>query len=308
MMCLSYMKGPKVNDWVWHKAQTLQAAIDNRTMVATDETIWQAFEDEFVAAFTDTTRHEQAMLDLINISMMGDDLDTYMATFEHLRERAGWEADAQGTILMFQRGLKALLVRAIVERTHPWPATLQAWYTATHTQHVAYAKNKVTLTNLFIRNDNCLRWEQALGGQGGRQGGGGRRRDDDAMDVDVVRTNPLSDEERKCLQAEGRCFFCKAQGHVLKGCPKKKNRLQGGGINAKPAQLRAWTMEAGEPADDAAPTKDALQMIKGMNEEERTKLLDSLILEGSDFWQAQPAQPGHELCDWINCILATRRL
>jgi hypothetical protein len=41
-------------------------------------------------------------------------------------------------------------------------------------------------------------------------------------------------------------------------------------------------MEAGELADDAAP-KDALQMIKGMNEEECTKLLDSLILEGSDF-------------------------
>jgi hypothetical protein len=49
------------------------------------------------------------MLDLINISMKGDDLDTYMATFEHLRERAGWEADAQGTILMFRRGLKAPL-------------------------------------------------------------------------------------------------------------------------------------------------------------------------------------------------------
>jgi hypothetical protein len=102
------------------------------------------------------------------------------------------------------------------------------------------------------------------------------------MDVDVVRTNPLSNEERKRLQAEGRCFFCKAQGHVLKGCPKKKNRPQGGGINAKPAQPRARTMETGEPADDAAP-KDALQMIKGMNEEERTKLLDSLILKSSDF-------------------------
>jgi hypothetical protein len=102
------------------------------------------------------------------------------------------------------------------------------------------------------------------------------------MDIDVVRTNPLSDEERKRLQAEGRCFFCKAQGHVSKGCPKKKNRLQGGGVNAKPAQPWARTMEAGEPADDAAP-KDALQMIKGMNEEEHTKLLDSLILEGSDF-------------------------
>jgi hypothetical protein len=103
------------------------------------------------------------------------------------------------------------------------------------------------------------------------------------MDVNVVRTNPLSDKERKHLQAEGRCFFCKAQGHVSKGCLKKKNRLQAGGINVKPVQPRARTMEAGESADDAAPTKDALQMIKGMNEEEHTKLLDSLILEGSDF-------------------------
>jgi hypothetical protein len=33
--------------------------------------------------------------------MKGDDLNTYMAMFEHLRECAGWEADAQGTILMF---------------------------------------------------------------------------------------------------------------------------------------------------------------------------------------------------------------
>jgi hypothetical protein len=42
-------------------------------------------------------------------------------------------------------------------------------------------------------------------------------------------------------------------------------------------------METTEPADNAALEKDALQMIKGMNEEERTKLLDSLILEGWDF-------------------------
>jgi hypothetical protein len=55
MMCLSYMKGPKVNDWVRHKAQSLQAAIDNGTTVAMDETIWQVFKDKFVAAFTDTT-------------------------------------------------------------------------------------------------------------------------------------------------------------------------------------------------------------------------------------------------------------
>jgi Retrotransposon gag protein len=131
-------------------------------MVATDETIWQAFEDEFIAAFTDTTRHEQVTLDLINITMKGDDLDTYMATFEHLRERAGWEADAQGTILMFQRGLKAPLAQAIVERMHPQPAMLQAWYTATRTQHVAYAENKATLTNPLEQGSQARR---SAGGQ-----------------------------------------------------------------------------------------------------------------------------------------------
>ena len=68
---------------------------------------------------------------------------------------------------MFQQGLKAPLAQAIVERMHPQPAMLQAWYTATRTQHVAYAENKTTLTNPFIRNDNRSQWEQALGGWGG---------------------------------------------------------------------------------------------------------------------------------------------
>jgi hypothetical protein len=50
----------------------------------------------------DTTRREQATLDLINIQMKGEDLDMYISTFHHLRERAGWEPDTQGTILMFR--------------------------------------------------------------------------------------------------------------------------------------------------------------------------------------------------------------
>jgi hypothetical protein len=113
---------------------------------------------------------------------------------------------------------------------------LQAWYMAARTQHATYAENKATLTNLFIQNDNCSQWEQVLGGCGGQQGGGGQCYNDDGIDVDIIRTNPLSDEERKCLQAEGRCFFYKAQGHMSKGCPKKKSYPQIGGANTKPVQ------------------------------------------------------------------------
>src|ERR1700748_3795670 len=53
--------------------------------------------------------------------------------------------------------------------------------------------------------------------------------DPDAMDVDVAETpteangmfKKLSNEERKRLQAEGRCFRCKKQGHMRKDCPLK---------------------------------------------------------------------------------------
>jgi Retrotransposon gag protein len=101
MMMLSYMKGPKINDWVHEKATLLETAVSNGTANLNDEHVWNTFIEEFTKAFTDTTRREQAMLDLINIQMKGEDLDTYISTFHHLRERAGWEPDAQGTILMF---------------------------------------------------------------------------------------------------------------------------------------------------------------------------------------------------------------
>jgi hypothetical protein len=102
MMCLSYMKGPKVNDWVQQRAHALQQAVDNSTVQPDDKDIWTTFHGELEAAFTDTTRHKQVTLDLISMSMKGDNLDTYMATFKHLQECAGWESDAQGTILLFQ--------------------------------------------------------------------------------------------------------------------------------------------------------------------------------------------------------------
>jgi hypothetical protein len=101
MMMLSYMKGPKIDNWVWEKATLLETAVANGTANPNDEHVWNTFLKEFTDAFTDTTRREQATLDLINIQMKGEDLDMYISTFYHLRERVGWEPDMQGTMLMF---------------------------------------------------------------------------------------------------------------------------------------------------------------------------------------------------------------
>jgi hypothetical protein len=78
MMMLSYMKGPKIDDWVREKATLLETAVSNGTANLNDEHIWNMFIEEFTEAFMDTMRREQATLDLINIQMKGEDLDTYI--------------------------------------------------------------------------------------------------------------------------------------------------------------------------------------------------------------------------------------
>jgi Retrotransposon gag protein len=137
----------------------LEIAVSNGMANPNDEHVWNTFIKEFTEAFTDTTRREQATLDLINIQMKGEDLDMYISTFYHLWERAGWEPDTQGTILMFRRGLKCPLTMAIVKWTHPRPQTLQGWYQVVRAHHAAYAENKVTFVNLFLQNDMCNWWE-----------------------------------------------------------------------------------------------------------------------------------------------------
>jgi Retrotransposon gag protein len=57
-----------------------------RSRNTNNEHVWNMFIEEFTDAFMDTTRQEQAMLDLINIQMKGKDLDMYISTFHHLRE------------------------------------------------------------------------------------------------------------------------------------------------------------------------------------------------------------------------------
>jgi Retrotransposon gag protein len=84
MMMLSYMKGPKIDSWVQEKATLLETVVSNGTANPNDEHVWNTFIKEFMEAFMDTTRREQAMLDLINIQMKGEDLDMYISTFHHL--------------------------------------------------------------------------------------------------------------------------------------------------------------------------------------------------------------------------------
>ena len=88
------------------------------------------FEQHFRSAFIDTTKKEDALTTMLALQMKGDDLNTYLAMFEHLQQSAGWEHNAQGTLLMLCQGLNKALCWAIIEQTDPQLVTLDDWFRA----------------------------------------------------------------------------------------------------------------------------------------------------------------------------------
>ena len=77
--------------------------------------------------------------------MQGGDLDTYIATFDHLHAAVEWERDSRGTILLFQCGLQPNLAQAVIDQTIPRPVTFDDWANATRTQHTNWVESRVVM-------------------------------------------------------------------------------------------------------------------------------------------------------------------
>ena len=107
------------------------------------------------------------------------------------------------------------------------------------------------------------------------------------MDVDLAELGKgrLSEAEQKKLQTEERCFFCKAQGHMSHQCPKKGGHTGNTQNSMRPRPIAAQIAKIEENAPISANAvvetpdrKAVLKGILGMSTEERTQLLDELIL------------------------------
>jgi hypothetical protein len=125
--------------------------------------------------------------------MKDNDLDTYIATFDHLRNSAGWEQNSQGMVLLFRRGLNPGLAQAVINRTMPRPHTFEEWANATRHQHAIWIESRAVMGMQSVGRHDWFqnpRWQKALGG-------GRPRRDPNAMDVDLaeISSSRLSEVE-----------------------------------------------------------------------------------------------------------------
>jgi hypothetical protein len=73
----------------------------------------------------------------MNLRMQGDDLDTYTTMFNDVMSLAGFEEDALGMIVAYQRGLKKALHNVILNKQWLHPQMMVEWQTMAHRHNAA---------------------------------------------------------------------------------------------------------------------------------------------------------------------------
>jgi hypothetical protein len=107
------------------------------------------------------------------------------------------------------------------------------------------------------------------------------------VDINLVRTSPLSQEECLQLLKERKCFNCKKEGHQAHNCPSKHKSSQGE-KKGKKSSSKAYTAqikeiddkeeeEEKEPGEEAPPAYENLvHQVRTLKNKEREALLDDL--------------------------------
>ena len=136
LTALTYMRGPLINNWIDQQEKKLEARVDTTKrghVQETDEVLWNDFEAAFLAAWTDTSKKQNAYDQLMRLTMNGWDVDTYITTFDRLTLAAGWDQNSEGTIAKFREGLSKGVHSKALDRDRI-PRTIDEWKAAARTE------------------------------------------------------------------------------------------------------------------------------------------------------------------------------
>ena len=212
-LILTYIKGKNIQDWrmrMVNEIERLTRGAPNRMAISPeDEVLWTLFERDFRNVFTDSQKQLTAHQKFLKVKMQGNAWDKFIAEFEHLRSEAGWTSNDIRTITQFWRGLNTGLLKAIVQHVRPCLRTLREWFDAAHEQHDIWNELKAAIEDAKSTGLPAPLWRNTT-----------YTRPSNMMDVDVVRVDALTSEEKEKLTKKGRCFKCKKQGHISRKCPE----------------------------------------------------------------------------------------
>jgi hypothetical protein len=223
---LSLISGPNVEGWVFLQDEWLEKAEDD------DPTAWQTLEQNFRNDFNDYAGPEIAQLAIDKLRMKKGNVDQYIADFERLARRAGYNVDDPSNLRLFAGGLPSQLAESCIG--HEDPKTFEQWTKAAQRQqkkwldkqsfrkevsHLSQPSSDPTRGQFFWRRRD----------EGNAQGQSGRAptrhstsRDPNVMNTSATVRKAMTDAEKQKCRQEGRCFECSQQGHFARDCRKKR--------------------------------------------------------------------------------------
>ena len=120
MLFLTYMQGPHVNEWVLSQHRWLVNEVTNNGVHPEDQNLWNTVERAFRRNFANTLEQEHAQAILKKgIRMQGENMDNYIAQFEHLACQARYHLDNPQTLDLFNQGLLDTLYMKIYKLDDP---------------------------------------------------------------------------------------------------------------------------------------------------------------------------------------------
>jgi len=221
-LLLTYMRGPKVQQWAARKGEELTMAVlgDPANNVAAthapdDEWLWTQLTLDLRTAFLEYHGAEGAYRAIKNLRQKAGFADDYIVQFENLLSKAGWGRNQHGTIAAFKEGLfKPLLVQCIKRR--PKPVTLTEWMDVARDEEQSFYQMKFDLNEAKRhRGGRCLEdLAQDTKTKGRKPSTDVDPRPYHPMQLDAAKVQRMSDEEHKKLIAARKCFGCKQPGHL----------------------------------------------------------------------------------------------
>jgi hypothetical protein len=280
MTKLAFVKGPDVAQWVDDYLTTLDTQEQQHGENA--EILFTNFEAAFKTAFEYSNQKDDAITSLENLKMVKSDLTAYNNKFNNLYRLAGWDADAEGTMRYYRRGLQFGLLHSMLHDTATSPTTLTAWQQKATKHHDTWKQ---------LANELDMRKTKKKGRPGWAEHYETKKkpdfwRDPDAMDVDAVRVRRPENEEKAKLRREGRCFLCRKQGHLARNCPDPKQKQAEGTKPAVKARASRQTEDDEktqvDEEEEGTPMMQLRALRSRLGEKQFNGAMDALV-EAEDF-------------------------
>ena len=265
LLALSFIKGPKVVNWVTTQVNQLDKDLELCRDDEMDDDLWDGFLERFARTFISTTAKEDAFVRLRALKMKENNLDEYIADHSTLISELGWDKDSEAACQSFREGLPTGLARTILNQKG-LPETMGRWIKISQKYHARYAMSKALG---YTGGKSKKTWPQKPAYSKKKE------RDPDAMDVDQISLPTWKQQ----LFKEGKCFKCKQTGHISTKCPNKYVK----GQEATIEEVTEPTKKKGKAKETPPPSYDTIaQQIRACSVEDRERLLETFSTMGDD--------------------------